>query len=79
MIPKEIEIQRLKKVYIFVIVPGSIAASVEVDSFIDASLHQTAIRDYAFTPAHWWLYSHFIALPLWWAMVALYSRRIPDT
>src|SRR5690606_14977162 len=77
LIPKEVEIQRLKKVYIFVIVLGSIAASVEVDNFIDASLHQTAIRDSAFTPAHWWLYSHFVALPLGWGMVAMYSRRIP--
>jgi hypothetical protein len=39
------------------------------------SLHQTAIRDSAFTPAHWWLYSHFIALPLGWEK--LYSRSIP--
>jgi methane/ammonia monooxygenase subunit C len=39
---------------------------VEVDNFVDGSLHQTAIRDSAFTPAHWWLYSHFIALPLGW-------------
>jgi methane/ammonia monooxygenase subunit C len=64
LIPKEVEIQRLKKIYVMVIMLGSIAASVEVDNFVDGSLHQTAIRDSAFTPAHWWLYSHFIALPL---------------
>src|ERR671914_13917 len=69
LIPKEVEIQRLKKIYIMVIMLGSIAASVEVDNFVDGSLHQTAIRDSAFTPAHWWLYSHFVALPLGWGFV----------
>src|SRR6266849_5268038 len=77
LIPKEVEIQRLKKIYIMVIMLGSIAASVEVDNFVDGSLHQTAIRDSAFTPAHWWLYSHFIALPLGWGFVAMYDRRVP--
>jgi methane/ammonia monooxygenase subunit C len=38
LIPKEVEIQRLKKIYIMVIVLGSIAASVEVDNFVDGSL-----------------------------------------
>jgi hypothetical protein len=66
LIPKEVEIQRLKKIYMMVIMLGSIAASVEVDNFVDGSLHQTTIRDSAFTPSHWWLYSHFIALPLGW-------------
>ena len=37
LIPKEVEIQRLKKIYIMVIVLGSIAASVEVDNFVDGS------------------------------------------
>ena len=50
LIPKEGEIQRLKKIYIMVIMLGSIAASVQVDNFVDGSLHQTAIRDSAFTP-----------------------------
>lgn len=77
LIPKEVEIQRLKKIYIMVIMLGSIAASVEVDNFVDGSLHQTAIRDSAFTPAHWWLYSHFVALPLGWGFVAMYDRRVP--
>ena len=49
LIPKEVEIQRLKKIYIMVIMLGSIAASVEVDNFVDGSLHKTAIRDSAFT------------------------------
>jgi hypothetical protein len=31
---------------------SSIATSVELDNFVDGSLHQTAIRDNAFTPAH---------------------------
>ena len=44
LIPKEVEIQRLKKIYIMVIMLGSIAASVEVDNFVDGSLHQTAIE-----------------------------------
>jgi methane/ammonia monooxygenase subunit C len=77
LIPKEVEIQRLKKIYIMVIMLGSIAASVEVDNFVDGSLHQTTIRDSAFTPAHWWLYSHFIALPLGWGFVAMYDRKVP--
>src|SRR5205809_5328454 len=77
LIPKEVEIQRLKKIYIMVIMLGSIAASVEVDNFVDGSLHQTAIRDSAFTPAHWWLYSHFVALSLGWGMVAMYDRKVP--
>ncbi|HYZ59213.1 MAG TPA: methane monooxygenase/ammonia monooxygenase subunit C, partial [Nitrososphaeraceae archaeon] len=44
---------------------------------VDGSLHQTTIRDSAFTPAHWWLYSHFIALPLGWGFVAMYDRKVP--
>jgi methane/ammonia monooxygenase subunit C len=52
LIPKEVEIQRLKNIYIMVIMLGSIAASVKVDNFVDGSLHQTSIRDSAFTPAH---------------------------
>ncbi len=58
LLPKEVEIQRLKKIWLIVIAMGSTAASVEVDNFVDGSLHQTSIRDSAFTPAHWWLYSH---------------------
>src|SRR5919201_709556 len=77
LIPKEVEIQRLKKIYIMVIMLVSIAGSVEDDNFVEGSLHKTAIRDSAFTPAHWWLYSHFVALPLGWGFVAMYDRRVP--
>ena len=77
LIPKEVEIQRLKKIWLIVIAMGSTAASVEVDNFVDGSLHQTSIRDSAFTPAHWWLYSHFITLPLGWGAAAIYDRKIP--
>ena len=77
LIPKEVEIQRLKKIWLIVIAMGSTAASVEIDNFVDGSLHQTSIRDSAFTPAHWWLYSHFIALPLGWGACAIYDRKVP--
>ena len=77
LIPKEVEIQRLKKIWMIIIAMGSTAASVEVDNFVDGSLHQTSIRDSAFTPAHWWLYSHFVALPLGWASAAIYDRKVP--
>ena len=76
LIPKEVEIQRLKKIYIMMITLASIAVSVEVDNFVDGAMHQTTIRDSALTPAHWWLYSHFIALPLGWGCVAMYNRRV---
>src|SRR5438874_12693068 len=76
LIPKEVEIQRLKKIYIMVIMLGSIAASVEVANFVDGSLHQPAIRDTAITPPHWWLYINFIALPLGWSFVAMYNISI---
>ena len=45
LIPKEAEIQRLKKIYVRVIMLGSITASVEVDNFVDGSLHQSSIRE----------------------------------
>ena len=77
LLPKEVEIQRLKKIWLIVIAMGSTAASVEVDNFVDGSLHQTSIRDSAFTPAHWWLYSHFVTLPLGWAAAAMYDRKVP--
>jgi len=40
LIPKEVEIQRLKKLWLIIIAMGSTAASVEVDNFVDGSLHQ---------------------------------------
>jgi methane/ammonia monooxygenase subunit C len=77
LIPKEVEIQRLKKIYLMLIILFSIAASAVVDIFVDGSIHQTYIRDSAFTPAQWWLYSHFIALPIGWGFIAMYDRRVP--
>ena len=35
LIPKEVEIQRLKKIWMIIIAMGSTAASVEVDNFVD--------------------------------------------
>jgi len=61
LIPKEVEILRLIMIWMIIIAMGSTAASVEVDNYVDGSLHQPSIRDSAFTPAHWWLYSHFVA------------------
>ena len=78
LIPKEVEIQRLKKVWLIVIAMGSTAASVEVDNFVDGSLHQTSIRDSAFTPAHWWLYSHFITLPLGWGAATMFTIGVNE-
>lgn len=43
----------------------------------DTSLNQSMIRDSAFTPANWLLYSVFIVLPLGWGLIGLYSRRVP--
>jgi methane/ammonia monooxygenase subunit C len=47
-----------------VIMLGSIAAYVEVDNFVDESLHQPAIRGSAFTLARWWVYGRFVAFHL---------------
>ena len=44
LIPKEVEIHRLKKIWLIVISMGSTAASVEVDNFVDGSLHQTLLE-----------------------------------
>jgi hypothetical protein len=52
LIPKEVEIQRLKKIWLIVIAMGSTAASVEVDNFVDGSLdgeqQQSMIEKYLF-------------------------------
>ena len=77
LIPKEVEIQRLKKIYITVIVMVSVVASLEIGYFADNSLNQTIIRDSAFTPSNWWLYGSFIALPLGWGIIAIYDRKVP--
>ena len=44
---------------------------------MDTSLNQSMIRDSAFTPTNWLLYSVFIVLPLGWGLIGLYSRRVP--
>ena len=49
LIPKEVEIQRLKKIWLMVIALGSTVASVEVDNFVDGSLHQTETGIYTST------------------------------
>jgi methane/ammonia monooxygenase subunit C len=77
LIPKELEVQRLKRIYILIIVMVSVMASSELGYVVDTSLNQTIIRDSAFTPANWWLYSTLIALPLGWGMIAIYDRRVP--
>jgi methane/ammonia monooxygenase subunit C len=77
LIPREVEIQRLKKIYIMVILMYSLTLSAGIAYYVDTSLNQTIIRDSAFTPANWLMYSIFIALPLGWAYIAIYSRRVP--
>ncbi|AIF85171.1 Ammonia monooxygenase/methane monooxygenase, subunit C [Candidatus Nitrososphaera evergladensis SR1] len=77
LIPKELEIQRLKRIYVMIIVMLSVTASADLGYFVDTSLNQTIIRDSAFTPANWWLYSSLIALPLGWGIIAVYDRRVP--
>jgi methane/ammonia monooxygenase subunit C len=78
LIPKELEIQRLKRVYVLIVVMFSVAAASELAYFVDTSLNQTLIRDSAFTPTNWWLYGSLIALPLGWGLIAVYDRRIPS-
>lgn len=77
LIPREMEMQRLKKIYIAAIGMSSLTLAAIIAYYIDTSLNQTIIRDSAFNPANWLMYSIFIALPLGWASIAIYSRRIP--
>ena len=77
LIPKEIEIQRLKKLYIEIVLMFSLALAAVTAYCMDTSLNQTTIRDSAFTPANWLFYSMFVALPLGWALIAIYSKRVP--
>src|ERR671938_432762 len=77
LIPKEIEVQRLKKLYIEIVLLFSLALAAVIAYYMDTSLNQTTIRDSAFTPANWLVYSMFIALPLGWALIAIYSKRVP--
>ena len=69
--------QRLKKIYIFVILMFSLTLAAVLAYYTDTSMNQTLIRDSAFTPANWLIYSLFAILPLGWGNIALYSKRIP--
>jgi methane/ammonia monooxygenase subunit C len=77
LIPKEIEIQRLKKLYVEIVLMFSLTLAAVIAYYMETSLNQTTIRDSAFTPANWLVYSIFVALPLGWAFIAIYSKRIP--
>jgi methane/ammonia monooxygenase subunit C len=77
LIPREVEMQRLKKIYIVTILMSSLTLAAVVAYYMDTSLNQTIIRDSAFTPANWLMYSIIVALPLGWGYVAIYSRKIP--
>ena len=77
LIPKEIEIQRLKKLYVEIVLLFSLILAAVIAYYMDTSLNQTTIRDSAFTPANWLLYSMFVVLPLGWALTAIYSKRVP--
>ena len=76
LIPKEIEIQRLKKLYIEIVLLFSLTLAAVIAYYMDISLNQTTIRDSAFTPANWLLYSVFVTLPLGWALIAIYTVLI---
>ena len=77
LIAKEIEIQRLKKLYVEIVLLFSLVLAAVIAYYMDTSLNQTTIRDSAFTPANWLVYSMFVALPLGWAFIAIYSKRVP--
>ena len=77
LIPKEIEIQRLKKLYVEIVLMLSLTLAAAIAYYMDTSLNQTTIRDSAFTPANWLVYSIFVVLALGWGFIAIYSRRVP--
>jgi len=77
LIPKEIEIQRLKKLYVEIVLMFSLTLAAVIAYYMDTALNQTTIRDSAFTPANWLVYSMFVALPLGWGFIAIYSKRVP--
>ncbi|MFL6318117.1 MAG: hypothetical protein ACJ71K_17395 [Nitrososphaeraceae archaeon] len=52
LIPKEIEIQRPKKLYIEIVLMFSLAPAAVIAYYMDTSLNQTTIGDSAFTPAN---------------------------
>jgi methane/ammonia monooxygenase subunit C len=77
LIPREVEVQRLKKLYIKIILMFSLTLAAVIAYYMDSSLNQTIIRDSAFTPANWLVYSIFVVLALGWGFIAIYSRRVP--
>jgi methane/ammonia monooxygenase subunit C len=77
LIPRDVEVQRLKKLYIEIILMLSLTIVAVITYSMDTSLNQSMIRDSAFTPANWLLYNVFIVLPLGWGLIGLYSRRVP--
>ena len=55
----------------------SLALTAVIAYYMDTLLNQTTIRDSAFTPTNWLLYSLFVILPLGWGLIAIYSKRVP--
>jgi methane/ammonia monooxygenase subunit C len=68
LISRDVEVQRLKKLYIQIILMLSLTIVAVITYSMDTSLNQSMIRDSAFTPANWLLYSVFIVLPLGWGL-----------
>ena len=77
LIPRDVEVQRLKKLYIQITLMLSLTLAAVIAYNMDTSLNQSLIRDSAFTPANWLVYSIFAVLPLGWGLIGLYNRRIP--
>ena len=77
LIPKEVEIQRLKKLYVEIVLMFSLTLVAVIAYDMDNSLNQTTIRDSVFTPANWLVYSILVVLPLGWGFIAMYSKRVP--
>ena len=77
LIPRDVEMQRLKKLYIQITLMLSLTLVAVIAYNMDTSLNQSMIRDSAFTPANWLLYSIFVVLPLGWGLIGLYNRRVP--
>lgn len=68
--------QRLKELYIQITLMLSLTLAAVIAYNMDTSLNQSLIRDSAFTPANWLVYSIFAVLPLGWGLIGLYNRRI---
>ena len=78
LIPRDVEVQRLKKLYIQIILMLSLTIVAVITYSMDTSLNQSMIRDSAFTPANWLLYSVFIVLPLGWGLNWIFHGLVPD-